>query len=292
MEQQYILTEDTNALAQTLGANLSENFRSDYFLELQRIMNYTFPELAIRAIQEEEIEDYLQLEVQKAIDENLFPICLDRFLLSQNPELARLSITRNLNGDKTPRFNQPSFKNQLTNLKQKVQERGICLIDDGSFSGGTYRFAQELLAQAGLKTKKSVGYIKIGESSNIESALQIPENEITDWIDARDFSIFGGKLYTNPETKESYTKPYFPPFSDGSGASLNSLNSYQLLQVSSRLLDLNEELVQGVDKSRGDSLTLQEMLSLNFAIPRSEVDDTKISLDTKLIDFLRNECRI
>jgi FMN phosphatase YigB (HAD superfamily) len=282
---QYILTQDTmNILCKLLCTEIKINnidvqsIVDNYFEEVQRTLEEVLPEVQVISFREEEIESALKEKLEPHIDnEEYLIVCLDRFLLSEleGKNFTRFEITRPADAtdpkNRIPRVGAAEIREQLERIGKIANGRKIVLVDDGSFSGETFNFVKALFEKKiGISVEKIISYLG-GDTENCIQKFPNPEYFI-DWVDMRDFSPLGGKITSllNDGEKTS-TIPYIPPFSNGAGASLDSLPEEKLKTLSNRLLKAFQEMIRQIEAKIGRPITIQDLVNQNFAIPMAKL---------------------
>ena len=249
----YLAQDTPGWISQIIGedvqdCNTSMRYINQYFCRVQEILGRDFE--TVTAVSQNEIDNKLIELIGESI-----PVVMDRYLLNQFP-CNRLEFSRYADGSKGPRPGADSIQDQLEFLTNALSnENDVVLVDDGTFTGGSLQYATRILEENGIKISRSVCYF-YNPALKIESlqAFQPLENMI-DWIDSRDLSIFGGR-YRNLDSGITVTVPYMAPFSDGKSASLAGRNlfpeisrslieSQYLLFESLNLLDMNFAYLKG-----------------------------------------------
>lgn len=276
--QTFVLTQDTTAVLKNLLPELKnrekevEPLANTYFEEVEKILQSVFQEIV--SYKEQEIEKKLKEQLNNYIgDEKYLIVCLDRFLLSdlEDKNFTRFQITRPVDGDeKIERIGTKEIKQQVQDIKDTANNRKIILVDDGSFSGGTFNCVRALFEQNGMVVEKNISFL--GKNSDEQNMVSqnFPDN-FTDWVDIRDFSPFGGKITSPVPGERPSTIPYILPFSDGSSASLDFLSQERLITVSNRLLATFQKMIREIETVIEKEITIQDLIDKNFGVPLAKL---------------------
>ncbi len=303
--QKYILTEDTfSAVERLKGEELSAGLKSEidkYFISLISWVQRAYPgnEFEVLSFKENQIDGQLSSKVQEELkaNPNTIIVCLDRFLLKnlekEYPDrFTRLQITRALKGGKTSRQTTPPLSVQFDNLAEFVENRDIILADDGIFSGGTSNYVAEELEKRGIskdRVKKFIGFI--GNNINVEGVATeqlSPIENLYEWVDIRDFSIFGGKKYEASKNNGVATSvPYIYPWSDGSGASFDKIGNF--FEISKGLITAFQKLIGKIEIETGKTLLIKDLVKSSFPIPTNIQKNIPTTINTSVTEYL-NEC--
>jgi len=305
-QSQYILTQDTGAITQSVFGESIPTIDDKYFTGLRTVLTDrgVGPGIEIVGYSEQDIEEELgdALRVALDADPTAICICLDRFLLSDleiqeqyQERFTRFSMTRAFDGTKVSRQMAPDFNTQVEAILQQypdITERNIVVVDDGLFTGGTVNDLLKILASYGLEKNisKVIGYIGNGTpelKSDLEVQIIRQIQSLYDWIDIRDFGIFGGKKMDAGRNNLAATAvPYIAPWSDGRPASLDKLPVF--FEISREMLRMQKELIQDYERVLGEELTFRQLLKLGFPLPTNPEKTIPISINDRVVDYIAN----
>ena len=306
----FILTEDTGGIRRRLFKDASPRpggyGLDDYYQEVSDILRTALDEkqICLTAFREKEIEQSLSKRTRELLqaEENTVCICLDRYLLSEietDPQIkgrfSRLAVCRNIQGQRIPRQGSKPLDTQLDHLKAQfpnLESAKILLIDDGVFSGGTIEFVADLLSK--LKIQKSqisvLGFIGNGASEQLQNqgiaveTIQKVTN-LYDWVDSRDFGIFGGKTLAQSKSGGvSSSIPYLFPFSSAEGASIDKFGT--LFTLSAAVIGCQIKLLTQWEKQSGQNITFKNLIEAGFPLPINRQKSINPTLNTRAVDFL------
>ncbi len=297
--QPYILTQDTKSIFNILNENYPTRFngRVDQYLgELVQAISLAYPD--IQAYTETGIQAELGTRVSNALEQNpqRICLCLDRFLLkdieSKFPDqFARLAITRTVNGNKTSRQGNLPLERQFQSIADFIGDKSVIIVDDGLFSGGTAQFAIDKLCQAEVKksqVEKIIAFLGNSQATQVDG---IPVEFIADipnlfeWIDIRDFGIFGGRQLTSSRNnKVSAAIPYLFPWSQGESASLDK--SGQLFTISQKMIQSFISLISDFENVTGKSLKFRDLVKAGFPLPTNKEKTIPISINIDPKEYL------
>lgn len=308
-QQYYVLTQDTGGILNSLRSNAIPTERTAaadmYLNELTNGLKDTLDLEAFRVItfNESKINNALQSKVTSLFeaDKESICICLDRFLLQDLKEderfknrFFRFSMCRTVDGRKIPRLQNPSFKEQFSQIKSAVPDldrKNVVIVDDGLFSGGTVKTFIDLSKQndTDLKIKKVIGFIGSEKpASNLDIEIEQIVSPLYEWIDIRDFGVFGGKtLKTSKSGNVASAVPYIAPWSEGKDASLDLTPGF--FDFSTNAINALQKLLEKMESTDGRKLTFQDVVKNGFTLPTSETRNIPLSLKMKVSDYL-NEC--
>lgn len=286
----YVLTEDTPSILEAMGVDVADpqvqRAIGIYSMAVESIITDTFKS-KVDLYREPEINSSLSGKVQEALDEDpsALVICLDRFLLSDIEKnsptnFTRFSVTRMYDGSKGSRIGQPTAEEQIAQLAEVAKDRNLIIVDDGIFTGSTVKYVMDQLEllNGSIGKVKAIGYIGTPFMSDeslanleVEIINQYEEGMI-DWIDLRDFGIFGGKLVAKSKGGNiGISKPYILPFEETGNpisldtSTLEGRNKYRML--SSRMLFAQSSLLLEIETITGKSLRIRDLISSGFGIP-------------------------
>lgn len=302
-QPKYIVTQDTLSLFERINRNeLSGDFLvalNYYFDSIQRIISENFDQsIKVVGFKEEDISKKFTKELsQELLNDDVYCICLDRYLLAdieqKNPDrFFRFSITRTTDGGKRPRCGDPSFMDQLQQLKNKIpnlEKMRAVIVDDGIFTGGTVREMVDLLNASGNKinVKRIIGFIGSEDKNNGIKILESIDN-LFEWVDIRDFSPFAGKVFAaNRNNRVATAIPYLFPWSYGEGASFDK--SPNLLRISRNMILEFQKLVTSFEKNSGMKIRFRDLVKLGFTLPVSDKKTIPISINDTVTEYL-NRC--
>ncbi len=303
--QKYVLTQDTFAAVMKLtGGNISGGLKNEidlYFKSLESLVGSAFAQnqIAVESFSEEEIEENLSEKVRRVFDENQDAVCacLDRFLLNKMEALYpdrffRLQITRALSGGKTSRQGTPLLEIQFDNLVSFLGNRNLVLVDDGIFSGGSSNYVVNELDKRGVKKDRIIKFIGfIGNGVRVEGAkteIIRPIDNMYEWVDIRDFSVFGGKKFEASKKNNVATAvPYLYPWSDGGGASFDKLGNF--FEISRGMIKSFAQLIGKVERETGKAFLIKDFIKAGFAIPTNTKRGIYITINTTILEYL-NKC--
>lgn len=297
--QPYVLTQDTKSIFGILDRNYPASFdtRMDQYLgELVQAVSLAYPE--IKTYTEGEMQERLGAKVTTSLEENpqRICLCLDRFLLkdieTKFPDrFARLAITRTDNGKKAPRQGNLPIDQQFQSITAFIKDKPLVIVDDGLFSGSTAQFVLDKLYQTGLQKGQVEKIIAFIGNSQILKVDGIPIELIEDisnlfeWIDIRDFGIFGGKqLAAGRNNQVAATIPYVFPWSQGESASLDK--NGQLFIVSQRMIQSFISLISNFENVTGKSLKFRDFVKAGFPLPTNKGKTIPISINTNPKEYL------
>jgi FMN phosphatase YigB (HAD superfamily) len=307
-EQLYIVTQDTNALLDTIQPDKIKNtylaMRTEkYLTNIVSELTTLLPEdVKVRIYKEQLINGLFEQFVNTTLkqDSNAIFLCLDRFLLQEkecedkNFPLIRLSITRKRDGTKVPRVGNPSFENQIKEIKKRfpdIYEKSIYLIDDGFFTGGTLKDVLKIWNEVegrSLPIQEAVGFIGKDDNPLDTTTIRINQkiSQLYEWIDLRDFGPFGGKLLESSRNNTvATTVPYLFPWSDGTDASLNMSPDY--FRFSERAINEAIRLVMAYEDAGGKTLTVRDLVRNGFGIPMNEQKSLPVTINTPVLEYLK-----
>lgn len=302
---QYVITQDTFEIYKKLSNGrftTPKNSIGEYFYEMKNILKNNFEaynEIQIRAIDEETINQKLNKKVETELSKNIDSvcICLDRFLLpdlEKNKEFKdrffRFGITRKINGDKVPRQGSGSFDEQLSEFSKipNIKNRKIIIADDGFFSGSTMKEVQKMLETIGVKEEniKKIGYLGNNpaiENSNNSEVIESISN-LFEWIDIRDFSVFGGRLIqASKNNKFAIAEPYLYPWSKGESA---SLDNQKLFEISKQLIESQKKMILEWEKSWGRKIIFKDAVNAGFPLPCDKEKTICPNIKTEITTYL------
>jgi FMN phosphatase YigB (HAD superfamily) len=311
INQQFILTEDTpGILKKMFDPTISTNIETNrYFANVSAILNMALTDNSIElaSFSESEMDTTLTKKVQTFLNENEsgICICLDRFLLEEiendpktKDSFARLSICRTVGGEKTSRQQSPPINQQIQTIKERfdnISERSILLVDDGVFSGGTVLLIISKLSNIGISKKQCriLGFIGNGENEKLnaqgiqtEIIKSIPN--LYDWVDLRDFSVFGGKQYTkSKDGMYSTSIPYLYPWSNGEGASLDMFGD--LFEVSKQILNEQVILFTALEEKLGKPVTMEMLVKNGFPFPTNKDFSIKVPMSMRAATYVETQ---
>lgn len=292
---EYVMTEDTGAITRELYGSSNEKSNSEYFLRLQQILAGSGINLTVKAFEEQEIEAELSKQVVSVLetDPSSVVLIVDRFLCRNLDDeyegrIKRFSITRRLDGEKISRASQPTLDSQIELLKQELGEgrdtTSVYIADDGFFSGGTINDLSKVLTENGMTVAGAIGFLSSGDASldiPVWSKERIPE--LIEWIDIRDYGVFGGKINRKSRNGQIATAvPYIAPWSDGSAASLDRLPDF--FDVSRQVIEAQQELLRSYDSP----LTIRDLARRAFALPVAVDGSMPFTINMSMVDYLEN----
>lgn len=301
-KENYILTQDTfSAVSKLTGGEIDRGLEKEidlYFYVLSSWVKKAYPDISVGTFFEKQIDESLTKRVTAEIEENpnILVVTLDRFLLREFEKsfpknLFRLQITRSYSGEKTSRQNSPPLEKQFNELSIMSKGRQIIVVDDGIFTGGTLNYVFDELKKRGIRSdqiKKFIGFIGGGgkiENTSVETIMPIPN--LFEWIDIRDFGIFGGKKFEAGRGNYVSTSiPYLYPWSDGASASFDRLGN--LFEISRGMIMAFGDLIQKIEKSYGRKILIRDLLKAGFPIPTNKEKNIPVTLNTPVGDYLEN----
>ena len=305
--REYVLTQDTGAIVERLLPNIGVSPDLDgavdrYYDQLVETVGLVYPDLAITAFQERNIDSELSASVSDAmVETNSACICLDRYLLQgmeselSEGEFLRFEMTRTTEGQMSARQGCASVEKQAVFIAEQLDGRSAVLLDDGLFTGGTVRNAVRLLQDQGVEVTQVIGYVGNGATDAIQTELGIPVKVIREipnlfeWIDIRDFGMFGGKqLGASKASSVTTAVPYLAPWSDGRGASFNM--SGKFFEASKQMLLAQMQLITSLEEVRGSELTVNDLISAGFPLPTDSAKTIQISRSERVVSYLER-CR-
>lgn len=303
----YVLTQDTKALLRPfVDEELSQGpiigpQIDRYFATLSgNLCTILAPsEIEILAFPEEQINLEISSRVSDILqnDPNSVCVCLDRFLSEEfrgtsfENRVINFSMCRTVDGRRVPRQGNPTFEGQFSAIKQimpDIERKKIIIVDDGLFSGDTINTFLELAQQNGirLQVEKVLGFIGTGQGIpdlDVETVQII--GELYDWVDLRDFGIFGGKMLDSSRTgKVSSAVPYIYPWSGGEDASLNMNPDF--LTFSTDAIRAFIQLISEVEGQRGCKITFRDVLESRFPLPTNKEKSIPVSIGMNITDYL------
>ncbi len=301
----YVITQDTMGIFKEITQNdnvelMDVGKLSDgYFQQIRDVLERTYQgsNIEIEAYLESDINTQLNSTIAREMAGNpkLTCVCLDRFLLKeiecQFPErFSRIGITRDVSGRKSARQGCFSPEKQFEQVAQKIGDSSIIIADDGIFTGGTIEYSIDTLRKFGANGRivKIVGFIGDDNLTNLRDVpveIISPTNALYEWVDIRDFSIFGGKKYeTSKSNRVTSAVPYIFPWSDGSGASFDRLGCF--FKISKEMIASFQELVKGYVQSTGRQLVVQDLVRAGFPLPANKDKTIPISLKMNVAEYL------
>jgi FMN phosphatase YigB (HAD superfamily) len=311
ISQQFVLTEDTpGMLKKIFDPAISTNVETNrYFANVSAILKSSLIENGIELadFSESEMDSALTKKVQTFLSENErgICICLDRFLLDEiendvktKDAFARLSICRTVDGEKTSRQQSQPLDQQIQSIRDRfdtISERPILLVDDGVFSGGTVLSIISKLSDIGISTKQCriLGFIGNGETEKLnaqgiqtEIVKSVPN--LYDWVDLRDFSVFGGKQYTkSKDGMYSTSIPYLYPWSNGEGASLDMFGD--VFEVSKKILNEQASLFTALEEKTGKPVTMGMLAKSGFPFPTDKNFSIKVPMSMRATTYVETQ---
>jgi len=303
----YAITQDTMGIFKEITQNDNAELKdvgklSDgYFQQIRDVLARTYQgsNIEIEAYLESEINTQLNSAIAKEMTGNpkLTCVCLDRFLLkeieSQFPErFSRIGITREISGRKSARQGCSSPEKQFEQVAQRIGNSSIMIVDDGIFTGGTIEYSIDTLRKFGANGRivKIVGFIGDGNLTNVKGVpveIVSPTTALYEWVDIRDFSIFGGKKYESSKSNRvTSAVPYIFPWSDGGGASFDRLGCF--FEISKEMIASFQGLVKGYEQSRGRQLVVQDLVRAGFPLPTNKDKNIPISLKMPVTVYLKD----
>ena len=295
----YVLTQDTKSILSIFDKNYPDRFyggSDQYLYELIQSISLAYP--YIKAYTETEMQFKLGTKVSTALEQNpqRICLCLDRFLLkdveSKCPDrFMRLAITRTVSGDKTARQGNLPLDQQIGSLVNLIKGKPVIIVDDGLFSGGTAQFVTDKLCQFGIKKyqiEKIIAFLGNSQTTQVDGTpvefiADIPD--LFEWIDIRDFGIFGGRQLDNSRNnKVSTAVPYLFPWSQGESASLEK--SGQLFTVSQGMIQSFITLIIKFENVTGKSLKFRDFVKAGFPLPTNKEKTISVSINTDPKEYL------
>ena len=275
--QEYYLTYDSRSIAREIarvkGVPSSktediDQIANSYSIINAQILSEEFPNMI--AYSEEQIEEMIKSGLLQVVDDKKSVVCIDRFLLSDDPNTLRFEIARDVSGERTPRQGTDGIEKQIEKLKKQVNNKKIILVDDGMSSGGSIEFTIQQLQKAGLEISDIV--IALAEEGKNDvlgipvTAAQRFAGTMIDWNDERDATIRGGKPQRySLNRRVAASVPYIPPFGNASGMSLK--DSKTLAQTSEKLLEADRAFLQGLEQITGMKITVRDACKAKLPIP-------------------------
>lgn len=303
---EYVLTQDTRALFKRVfpDGQVSEEMQKtidDYFLCIQQNIADGFPDMSVVAFRENDMQAQLAKNVREKLNSDPLAYCitLDRYILpdieQEFPDkFIRFSITRNVNGKKTPRPGDPSFEDQIRNIVQKTPDltkRPVIVVDDGFFSGGTIKDTIDIFNKFGvpIRIQSIIGFIgqkRDDSPDGVSLDILQPIEKLYDWIDIRDFGPFGGKiLKSSKNNRVAASVPYLFPWSYGESANLNT--TPELFSISKRLIAGIQKVISGFEETMNRPLRFRELVQRGFALPVGQGNvSIPISINDRVVDYL------
>lgn len=299
----YIVTQDTRSIFERINrGELSRGFLAAadyYFSSIQRIINENFDNsVKVIGYKENDISKRLGRAVfqELSANKNIYCICLDRYLLADIEKkfpdrFFRFSITRTADDRKSPRCGDPTFTEQIKDLKRKIPDlskmQGI-IADDGIFSGGTIRDMLNLFRSSGenINIKRIIGFIGSEDKNNGTKILE-PVDNLFEWVDVRDYGPFSGKtVAAGRNNMVAAATPYLYPWSLGEGASFDK--SPKLMIMSRAMILQFQKLVKTFEeKQYGKRLRFRDLVKAGFTLPvATNKDVLPISINNYVIDYL------
>lgn len=297
--QPYVLTQDTKSILGILDGNLPASFdaRIDQYLgELVQAVSLAYPDII--TFTETDMLAKLGDKVTASLKENpqRICLCLDRFLLkdieTKFPDrFARLAITRTVSGNKSPRQGNSPINEQFQSIAAFIEDKPVVIVDDGLFSGGTAQFVLDKLYQSGVKkgqVEKIIAFIGNSQTLKVNSIpIELVEDipNLFEWIDIRDFGIFGGKqLAASRNNQVTTTIPYLFPWSQGESASIDK--SGQLFNISRRMIQSFISLITDFETTTGKSFTFKDLIKSGFPLVTNQEKTIPISINTSPKEYL------
>ncbi len=288
----YVLTQDTKSILGIFDKDYPARFyggSEQYLNELTQAISLAYP--YVKTYTEADMQYQLGVKIASALDKNpqRICLCLDRFLLPDietkfPKQFARLAITRTADGSKTARQGNLPLDQQIGSLVQFIKGRPIIIADDGLFSGGTTQFVVDKLCQFGIKKyqiEKIIAFLGNSQTTQVDS---IPVEFIADipnlleWIDIRDFGIFGGRQLNGGRNNQVSTAiPYLYPWSQGESASLDK--SGQLFTVSQKMIQSFITLISNFENVSRQSLKFRDLVRAGFPLPTNKEKSIPVSIN-------------
>ncbi|MCX6816461.1 MAG: HAD hydrolase-like protein [Candidatus Beckwithbacteria bacterium] len=298
--QPYVLTQDTKSIFSIFDRDYPIQFNDridQYFGELVQAISLAYPN--IETYMETDMQAKLGSKVSTELEQNPQKVCLclDRFLLtdleSRFPnQFARLAITRTNDGRKNSRQGNLPIDQQFQSIAASIENRSLIIVDDGLFSGGTTQFVIDKLYRFGVKKSQVEKIIAFLGNSQVTQLDNIPIEFIADipnlfeWIDIRDFGVFGGKqLATSRKNNVTTAIPYLFPWSLGEGASLDK--SGQLFTVSQKMIQSFISLISDFEAITGKPFKFRDLVKSGFPLPTNQDKTISISINNKVIEYLQ-----
>jgi|CXWL01.1.fsa_nt_gi FMN phosphatase YigB (HAD superfamily) len=279
----YYLTQDSRSLLRKLYCSMQkldsvngsigksiDAIADEYWTKVVATMRTIFPE--VTAFPEETIESSLRSLVEQELRNKPERkiLCLDRYLLrNETFPVSRLEITRMEDKSKQRRQASPPLLEQLQRLRSELGDAEVIVVDDGTYSGGTMRYALETLKTVNINVRKCIVFLGNPNLTEVEDipilCIEQLKNMI-DWVDGRDFTLFAGRMQKISRTGHVATaKPYTPPFSDGSGASLN--DRPEVLSIGNTLLQAEWTMLDDFEKLLNTRVRIRDVLKAHFPLP-------------------------
>lgn len=292
--KEYIISDDTSAVTKALfgSEDLKANrtYAETVFMAVSRgippgVTPVLIPEAEATAWVNEQATDVL-------LDPNACVLTPDRFMLGEifDPSrIRRIGMVRTTGGERMARQGYPSIEVQQVELSKWVAGRKVTFVDDGVFTGSTIQALVDMCRLAGVSSiEQVIGVIGNGQTTTVRGIPLSVMKQVTnlyDWVDMRDFGVFGGKMASRSKVGNVATSvPYIAPFSDGSGASLN--RSESILEISNQLLAAQAVLVE----SYQPGLRIRDLLSRQFPFPNYAAGSIFVARDTLVLDYI-DACR-
>lgn len=296
---EYVLTEDTGAIVQDLYGGVDKESNALYLGRVATILSDSSLESTIRVFDEESIDVAVSERMTSALDADPYAVCLilDRYLgrnIENDPMYAdrikRFSITRSYDGQKISRIGQPSPSEQVETMADTyagTDNKRVYLVDDGFFSGGTVSDVRKRVEQVGIDVVGAIGFLQSRDATidgiDIDGVAIIPQLE--EWIDLRDFSMFGGKINKKGQSgRAASTVPYIAPWANGEAASLNMRPDF--FDISTKILDAQTDLLRSYEDRFG-TLTVRDMVKAGYAVPTNIDKTIPITLNTNVVEYLQ-----
>jgi FMN phosphatase YigB (HAD superfamily) len=301
---QYILTQDTQSMFAKLNPEVARSNQftdaaNQYLSTISDVLQMALgDEVEVKGYYDEEINRRLREKVQPFIDqENTLCICLDRYLLAELEQdesyaekFTRFSMSRSLDGQKVPRPSELPFEQQVAALTDAVEGKKVVVVDDGFFSGRTIKDFLDTFSRNGvnLNIERIIGFISNGAQvdESIAEKVEVLEriSKLYDWIDIRDFSPMGGKIFESSCRNRVVTSvPYLYPWSEGAGASLNM--SPKLFDISRKMITAFRTVIDSYE-SVGESLTFRQLVKAGFSLPTDTSKRIPVSINDRVTDYL------
>lgn len=306
----FILTEDTPGIKSRIlkdsNPQPGQSNLDEYYQNVTSILkNALFKNgIGLSSFREKEIEEALVSRTREILraDAATVCLCLDRYLLSEietDPDFSnrfsRLSICRNTQGERIARQGSGDFDTQLSDFATKLSNLpslSILLVDDGIFSGGTIEFIADRLSKIGIRNNQLsvLGFIGDRASQKLKNqgiTVEIVEEaqNLYDWVDLRDFGIFGGKTLAQSKSRSVASSiPYLFPFSSGEGAGFDKFGN--LFTLSSSIINCQIKLLRQWEFESGQSISFRNLIRAGFPFPTNLEKNLNPSLNQRAIDFL------
>lgn len=143
----------------------------------------------------------------------------------------------------------------LLGFKELIPETKLKVLVGLAASGGGWNGLERVQEETGVEVE-AVTVVKAGEENEWTSGMAMPA--------LRDFTLLGGKIWTDEKTGERLNFPYFLPFSL---PVISFMPKERRYEASVALMNISIEVVEQMSKNLGRNLTMQDLKKAGFGMP-------------------------